>query len=383
MKEKKNKLISSRKLISLLHLWPGLISSVIVLFVCFTGTLVVYCDEIMELSAGKARFVSEVKEKKLPAEKLLSILKETYPDRRSPSYMVAYSDPHRSVRFNTYSKENGLRMVYINPYTGEILKDDSTIHFFYVTAHLHNSLLLGKAGQWVVDIATIIFLAELLTGLFLWWPKKWNKSSRKSSLTVKWDAPFKRLTYDLHKVMGFYALGIILVLSVTGLLIAFEPLSQFTVKALGGDPSHQWEKSLPELESGKQQSGLDKVIQIAFSKYPDKPEAQIYTYNIEKAGYYRMRVSERTGLKSAQNPEYILYDRNKDKVIEMPEHTLKHEKIENMVWELHTGNWMGPIGKLITFIGGLIASSLPVTGFFIWWNKKRNKRQVHIEINPH
>lgn len=116
---------------------------------------------------------------------------------------------------------------------------------------------------------------------------------------------------------------------------------------------------------------ISSLIQHAFAYYPNKSEAQVFTYNLEKIGYYRMRLSERTGLKSAQNPEYLVYNRYTDKIIKIPEQVLKQEKIENLVWGLHTGNWMGALSKLITFIGGVIASSLPVTGFLIWWNKRR------------
>lgn len=52
----------------------------------------------------------------------------------------------------------------MDPYTGEILKDDPTIYFFYVAAHLHSQLLLHKPGFWVVAVCTIIFLIELITG---------------------------------------------------------------------------------------------------------------------------------------------------------------------------------------------------------------------------
>src|SRR5690606_16723176 len=137
------------KTIAWIHLWPSLVSAVILIFVCLTGTIIVYCDEIMELSAGKARFVEEVGSQRLEPDELIERLKAHFPDRGTPGYMVAYKDPNRSVRFNMFSKQEGLRMVYVNPYTGEVLKDDGTIYFFYITAHLHNSLLLHTPGQWI------------------------------------------------------------------------------------------------------------------------------------------------------------------------------------------------------------------------------------------
>src|SRR5690606_24186558 len=105
-----------------------------------------------------------------------------------------------------------LAMVYVDPYTGKVLKVDGTIYFFFVTAHLHASLLAGTAGGWIVAIATIIFVISCITGLVLWWPKKWNKTTRKASFTIKWKARFKRLNYDLHNVYGFYSLLICFIL---------------------------------------------------------------------------------------------------------------------------------------------------------------------------
>lgn len=377
-----NRRISNKKLILWLHLWPGLISAAIIFFVCITGTIAVYCDEIMALSAGDARFVKEVKETRKPAEELIDIIKKEFPKRNRPSYMVSYKDPERSVRFNTFSREEGLSMVYIDPYTGEILKDDGTIYFFYITVHLHNSFLLGKTGQWIIDIATIIFVLEIITGLYLWWPKKRNKKAMDAAFKIKTGSTKKRLNYDLHKVLGFYAAAVILLLSVTGLLIAFEPLSQSLMKAFGADTTHDWQKELPKYKEGQAPLELNPFIERSFEKYPDKKEMQIYTYRMDSSGYYMMRVANQVGLKSAQSPEYVIYDRFSGDEIKLPESALKHEKVDNAIWVLHMGNWMGQIGKFITFLGGLIATSLPVTGFYIWWGKrKKNERNPKAEQN--
>lgn len=367
--------ISTKKLISWLHLWPGLISAVIVFFVCITGTIIVYSDEIMDLSAGDAKYVEEVKETRLPVDSLISIIKKEFPSRsKAISYMVTYKDPNRSIRFNTFSRTEGLSMIYIDPYSGKILKDDNTIYFFYVTAHLHNSFLLGKTGQWIIDIATIIFLIELITGIVLWLPKKWNQKTRNASLKIKFKSTAKRLNYDLHKVLGFYALIIMLILSLTGLLIAFEPLSDSLLKLSGAETSHEWQKKMPKFQEGKQPADINTIIKYTFDKYPDKEQIQLNTFKLDSSGYYVGRVADRIGLKSAQSPEFFYYDRYTGKELTVSDSILKHEKIENAVWVLHMGNWMGQVGKFITFMGGLIASSLPITGFFIWWSKRKKKK---------
>ncbi len=363
----------SRSLIKWLHLWPGIISALILIFVCITGTIFVYSDEIIDRAAGDARYVKEVLPSRMPAEKLMDILKANYPDRKSPAYMVAYRDPRRSVRFNTYSEEAGLRMVYMNPYTGQILKDDATIYFFYTVAHLHNSLLLGKSGQWIIDIATLIFLIELVTGIYLWWPGRWNKSARKGAFTIKWCAPFKRVNYDFHKVFGVYAFLFILILLVTGLLIAFEPLGNATMRLFGGIDPHHWkpERVFSDEDKANSVFYINDAVDAAFRMYPDKKEAQIATFRLG-GPYYNVRVSNRIGLKSAESPKDIFFDRVTGRIAtDVPQSVIRGNKVENAIWVLHTGNWMGPIGKLLTFLAGLIGATLPVSGFLIWWNKRR------------
>ncbi|ULT26511.1 PepSY domain-containing protein [Sphingobacterium sp. E70] len=46
-----------------LHLWPSVVSGLIVVFVCLTGTIIVYSDEIIEASAGSAKYITPNAEK--------------------------------------------------------------------------------------------------------------------------------------------------------------------------------------------------------------------------------------------------------------------------------------------------------------------------------
>jgi len=362
------------KTIAWIHLWPSLASAIILIFVCITGTIVVYGDEIMAWSAGDAKYVKQVGARRLPVEVLMANLKKEFPKYGNPGYAVIYKDPKRSVRFNMFSRTDGLRMVYVDPYSGKILKNDASIYFFYITAHLHNSLLLGKIGQWIVDIATIIFLIELITGLVLWWPAKWTKSTRDSSFKVKWNAKFRRLNYDLHNVIGFYALSICLILTVTGLIIAFKPFSKFTIEAFGGNASHDWEEKLPAFDSEKTPADMNKTVFALFAQNPEAREAQIATYKIDSMGSYSVRLARTIGLKSADNASIYFIDRYSGQPIDAPRDAEMHEIVENWYWSLHMGTWLGQWGKLATFVGGLVSTSLPITGFLIWWGRRKRKR---------
>ncbi|GLB48217.1 PepSY-associated TM helix domain-containing protein [Neptunitalea lumnitzerae] len=369
-KKKKGK-STFNKVVAWIHLWPSIVSGIIVVFVCITGTIIVYTDEIMDLSAGEAKYVtpgehkltySEINEKVLQQDSMYAV-----------SEAVFYKEPNRSLRLRIFDRKNvKMFMMYVNPYTGEILKKDSTIYFFFITAHLHAQLLAGSIGGWIVAISTIVFFVNCLTGLILWWPKKWNKTTKKASFTVKWSAKFKRLNYDLHNVFGFYSLLLCVILSGTGLIIFFHTLMDVTVKVAGGDELGIIEK-LPKADSNK--IPLDMAAfayKTLDEKFPQKEAASIWVYQVQNLGAFAFTAGK-PGLKSIEGDEIIAFDKYSGDQINLSEKTITHAKTENTVWQLHMGQWWGQLGKLLTFITGIIATSLPITGFIIWWGKRKKK----------
>lgn len=357
-----------------LHLWLGIFAGIILVFVALTGTIVVYGDEIIEWSAGKARYVERVEPERLPVETLMTNLNKAYPQARL-SEVTVHKDPQRTVRFRVFAPGKGLAFAYANPYTGEVLKYDRTANFFYIMAHLHASSLWHGPGSWIVDIATIIFLIELISGIILWWPAKWNKRTRDASFKIRWKARFKRVNYDLHNVLGFYSSILALILTVTGLLIAFHPLAESTIKLFGGDHETKWQKAMPKNDAAKPTYAINAVFDQEFAKHPQQKLGQIWLYNLDSSGFYTTVTASKLGLKSAENPQMAFIDKYTGKDLQIPAKSLKGEYIENVVWQLHMGTWMGQAGKLFTFICGLICTSLPITGFLIWWHRGRKKKK--------
>ncbi|HLW61881.1 MAG TPA: PepSY-associated TM helix domain-containing protein, partial [Flavobacterium sp.] len=51
------------------------------------------------------------------------------------------------------------------------------------------------------------------------------------------------------------------------------------------------------------------------------------------------------------------------------------EKISKQIKGLHLGTTYGMFSKIIYFITCLIATTLPITGIFIWINKMKSKKK--------
>ncbi len=360
-----------------LHLWLGIFAGIVLVFVALTGTVIVYCDEIIEWSAGKARYVEVTGAQKMPVETVIAKLKKEIPKAKM-SEVTAYKDPTRSLRLRAFTKGAGLSFIYVNPYNGKVLKNDATANFFYIMAHLHASLMWHGVGSWIVDIATIIFLIELISGIILWWPKKWNKHTRDASFKIKWKAKAQRVNYDLHNVLGFYSSILALILTLTGLIIAFEPVASTTAKIFGGDIETKWQKSMPKADFTKTPMAINTVCEKEFSKFPTQKIATMWVYNLDSSGFYTVTSTTKVGLKSAENAHISLLDKYSGQDLRIPPASLKAEYIENNIWQLHMGTWMGQLGKFVTFFCGLICTSLPITGFLIWWLKGRKKKKKRV-----
>ena len=86
---------------------------------------------------------------------------------------------------------------------------------------LHDNLLRGPAGRKVNGIGALALLVLAATGLVIWWPgsKTWRRS-----LTLHRGVGWKRWTWRLHSMIGFWSLGFMLIFGVSGAyLSAPEP----------------------------------------------------------------------------------------------------------------------------------------------------------------
>jgi uncharacterized iron-regulated membrane protein len=53
------------------------------------------------------------------------------------------------------------------------------------------------------------------------------------------------------------------------------------------------------------------------------------------------------------------------------------EKFLSMNYDLHVGAILGWPTKILAFLASLVCATLPVTGFFIWWNRLKKNKKPH------
>jgi len=370
-----------RRINAWLHLWLGLTSGLVVFVVCLTGVLFVFHDEVNNLVNRDVRFVYVPENPvKVSPDTILANFRNQYPEARVSLY-TEYADPQKAVKmmcFTPNHKANamlGMGNAYANPYTGEILKLDNTYGVFRFIAAIHMDLLLKTTGSYIVRISTIIFLIELISGLIWWWPKKWKKSIRDKSFKIKWNAKWKRLNIDLHSVLGFYSLPLAIVLTVTGLILSYKPVKDFFFRTFGGAGTEKTAvQSLPAADSLKTALSLDKLLQDYRSEL-DSYEQLTIGIPSPRSGAVSIRMEYESSMVTYRGKQVYLDIYTGRPLENLSPEITKEAKMMNTNTALHIGTWYGLPVKIITFIVCLICTSLPITGFLIWYYRKFKKKK--------
>lgn len=363
-----------KKKIGFLHLWLGLISGLVVFILGITGAVYAFSDELKEVFYTDRLHVEVPSNKeKLPFEKLVSIAETAIGQDHKISRAELPNAPGKTYMFRALKlNKEGIGYwnyykyyykVYINPYTGKVVKLENTKkEFFNIILAAHMNLLLGdKIGHQIVRYSVICFVLLLLSGIILWWPK--NLKTTKNSLTIKFKAKFKRLNYDLHNVLGFYAAMILLVISLTGLAWSFELTS--------------------EKKSGVRSDTTLVATKILHGEILAKtnslsPKASYFLYNFPAQKSGTVNITAYMSNNHLYEKTQYKYDQYSGKLLEKGESFEKLNpisKLKALNYDLHTGSAIGFPGKVLAFLASLIAASLPITGLlFYLFKKKRSKK---------
>lgn len=368
-----------KKVIGKIHLWLGLTAGLVVLFLGVTGCILAFEVELRSLTEPY-RHAEPKNAAYLPPSNLREIAEQHLDSKEALG--IEYPGKDKAAIASYWDSES-YEVVFLDPYSGKVLKHknmEKDFFRFIVDGHF-NLWLPVDIGQPIVAYATLIFVVMMITGIVLWWPR--NKAAAKQRFSIMWTARWRRKNYDLHNVLGFYMTWVAIFIALTGLVWGCEwfaesaywvtsggqqmeenehPDSDTTaVAAYPNMADHLWQQHLPAVKSGES-------IAVYFADENTDPIEVVI--NHKPGSYY--------------DSDFYHYDQNTGKEMhakgpwdgEFAKATLA-DKIVRMNYDMHTGAVLGLTGKILAFLASLIAASLPVTGFMVWWGRKKNKHPAN------
>jgi uncharacterized iron-regulated membrane protein len=377
-KVKKKKRSYFYRISAWLHLWLGLISGIVVVLVSLTAAILTFEEEIKLLTETYQTVEKPEEAEFLPPSVLSEAVKE---ELGFPSvYGVYYRGEDRSATVPYYADRTNYQEIYVDPYTAEILHNRKLNSDFWRSMIIgHYQLWLPRnIGKPIVAYGTLIFVIALITGLVLWWPKRWNKSTRDASFKIKWTAKFKRLNYDLHNVFGFYSLLVALVLGLTGMVYGMQWFSDAAYWTASGGKTQNQNRVTSDTTVVAQhdQKEEDILFTMLLDSGVDPAKNQVgITYPYGKTGVWNVNVNPSFDTRWQAISSY--YEQGTLKQVKKdPKFSEANggEQLMKLNFDLHVGAIGGIWTKIIAFLTCIISASLPITGFIVWWKKNPNKR---------
>lgn len=355
-----------RKLSRRLHLWSGLSAGLLLIVTALTGSALVFYIEIDRTLHTE---ISTYQRDTAPDwDTILSTLRTQYPDKTGSWRLEVTTDqgaiPARY--FNppeTEGRNFAPLMVWLSADGSQILRQDfwgdTLMTWLY---DLHYQLLLNDTGAQIIGWFGLVASVMLLTGLLAWWPRKgqWLKALR-----------FKRrnsaigLLYDWHKLLGLLFALPLLLLCLTGTMLALPDETRSVLSMLTG----------PVQTAGIPKSNATLPVKInpsvaVTTAQAALPQARLAWIETPPAGggYYRLRVQV-PGDPSVRFPRSFIYiDAATAEVLSIVDYRQQgtSDTILNWLHSLHDGIAFGLFGRILWVLAGLACLLLFILGFWRW-----------------
>lgn len=193
------------------HFYAGLFVLPFIIVLSVTGSIYLFKPQIDRWEERDFRGLETVNV--VSADRQMEAALVANPGARFNGYRLP-GEPGDAAMVRLGLADGGERQVFVSPQGRVLGSFDPETRISATVSRIHGSLLLGKWGDWLVELVASWTIVMILTGLYLWWPRPfcfagtfWPRLSLKGR-------PFLK---DIHRVTGFWIAGLVLAMLASGL----------------------------------------------------------------------------------------------------------------------------------------------------------------------
>jgi uncharacterized iron-regulated membrane protein len=384
------------------HLTAGVLASVVILVMSFTGVVLALKPQIQNWIERDVRYVTPTDSPRLSAQQLLTAVNVAKPETPPQSLAVA-RDPRMAATVSLGREGN----VYVNPYTGTLLGTGSprTTQFFQSMTSWHRYLgATGEyraAGRSATGISNLAFLVLALTGLYIWLPKQCTLQHVKAIVWFRRTATGRAREFNWHNTIGFWCLIPIVIMTVSGAVISYPWASDLVYRAAGspvpargggraGPPAAGREEA-PRASVANQQAPA--VIPAELDRIWARAEQHVPTWSLlsmrlpnRDGGPVAFTITDGANWNAFARSNLTLDSASADVIQWQPyEGTNLGQKARGWLRFAHTGELGGLLGQIVAGLGCLGGVFLVYTGVSLairrlwnWalWKRLRSSRHA-------
>lgn len=278
------------------HLILGVVAGLAICTMSLTGALLALQPQILEwLEADQRRNDGGAGARRLTPEEILTRALSTPPTLEGVSLMQT-SD----LQENAMITIGRGRVLFVNPYSGAIEGRGATRarRAFQWLTEFHRWFALQAdsraAARAITGWSTLAFALLVLSGAVLWIPRKWSTSRVVRGLTPAWPSTVAARHFNWHTVLGIWSAPLILVLALTGVVLAF-PWAAQALYALSGTPAPRLPGPRAEASGDREHPTDSRAARPALADFRHVDRAwRVAEQQIPTWGSITMRIQERT-----------------------------------------------------------------------------------------
>lgn len=337
-----------------IHRWAGLFSGLFLVVITLSGASLAFHREIESLAYPEVLHV-EPGPKRRPIDDLLAPVRRARPDFARFSLLELPQTPDDALMVG-YQEAEQLTSVYIDPYSGRVtgtLRDT----FPRLALRLHRSFFAGLPGLLISILCGLALVVMTVTGFVLY------RNFIGKALLFR--VPLRRAdgrwnVHALHNVVGAWSLVFLFLMGLSGTLANLGGLApEYRIAYVGQRPEAPLRLSLDALlaETRRQLPGMVP----RYVSFPQLKKGPITVMGFEGpalGGYSRVEFDPVTG-----------------RVVGVyPARETGGLRVLMALVVFHLGDWGGWPVKLTYMLLGLLAGTLPITGFVLWRRSTQSRR---------
>jgi uncharacterized iron-regulated membrane protein len=206
------------------HLTAGVVAGLVIFLMSVTGALLAFERQILDLLE---RDVQQVPlpgngTERVSMSRMLTAAAQYKPGVQLTGITIeADREASAAVSFGRAGT------VYVNPYSGAVLGEGAVTAraVFQTLTSWHR--WLGSEGSFrqtaraMTGAANLAFLGLALSGLYLWWPRRWTGNHLRAVTMFDRQARGKVRDFNWHNVIGFWCAPVLIVLTATAVVMSY------------------------------------------------------------------------------------------------------------------------------------------------------------------
>src|SRR5215207_8948377 len=258
------------------------------------------------------------------------------------------------------------------------------------------SSTLTPAGRAATGASNLVFLFIVMSGFYLWWPRRWTRGSLRAVTWFRRMQTARARDFNWHNVVGFWSALPLFVVVLSAVVISYTWASNLVYRLAGEEPPAQQQRGGPPGGAGQQPQGaavplegLDALLVRAERQVegwrsvalqlPPKADAPV-TFAIDRGNGGQPQLRSQLTLDRATG-EVVRWEPYSN-------YTLGR-RLRSWLRFAHTGEVYGLTGQTVAALASAGGALLVYTGLslalrrlFAWLSRRRALAAARVEPSP-